>query len=517
MKPLTRRDFLKVISALPVSWAGQSVLQPFSSVGRLAPDSDQPNILILVLDAFSAGHSSLYGYPRQTTPNMERFASRATVFHRHYAGGNFTSPGTASLLTGAYPWTHRVFQYLGSVDDISGGMNIFNLVNEHYHTFAYTHNPLAYVLLHQFQQSIRQLTPIADLCLANTSMLDRVFSGDYPTALEAENLLLRNYTFPSGSLLLSNFDTLRRYLVHYSLTRRYCQRFPRGIPRFSLEAPPGMIYFLLEDAFDWLERQLVESPKPFLGYVHLFPPHSPYVTRSEFADRFADGWTPVAKPDSAWHEGHSQTFLNQQRQMYDETILYADAELGRLVDFMQQRGLLENTYLVLTSDHGEIFERGILGHSTPVLYEPVIRVPLVVSSPGQMQRKDVFSPTGNVDILPTVAQIAGLPTPSLSEGEPLPLFDEALPSHDRAVYAIEAKQNPKQAVLRKATVALWKGPFKLIYAFGYEGQPESFELYNLENDPEELNNLYDVVDATSLALKEELLLKLDQVNRGRLS
>ncbi len=66
-------------------------------------------MVVIVFDAFSAYNISLYGYQRETTPNIARWAERAVVYHNHNAGGNFTIPGTASLLTGTYPWTHRAF------------------------------------------------------------------------------------------------------------------------------------------------------------------------------------------------------------------------------------------------------------------------------------------------------------------------------------------------------------------------------------------------------------------------
>ena len=67
------------------------------------PDSNHPNVLIVVFDAWSALNCSLYGYPRDTTPNIKRLAEKGTVYHNHYAAGTWTIPGTSSLLTGALP------------------------------------------------------------------------------------------------------------------------------------------------------------------------------------------------------------------------------------------------------------------------------------------------------------------------------------------------------------------------------------------------------------------------------
>ena len=100
-----RRDFLKLTSLVPLSLSLLRFLKTF------APLTAQPkNIAVIVFDAFSAYSISRYGYERVTTPNIDRLAKRAIVYHNHFAGGNFTSPGTASLLTGTLPWTHRAFR-----------------------------------------------------------------------------------------------------------------------------------------------------------------------------------------------------------------------------------------------------------------------------------------------------------------------------------------------------------------------------------------------------------------------
>ena len=98
MSKLNRREFLKISAALTAS-ATFSDVSPVLSA-RDAGASGKPNILVFVFDAMSARHLSLYGYSHETTPNLEKFAERATVYHQHYSGGNFTSAGTASMLTG---------------------------------------------------------------------------------------------------------------------------------------------------------------------------------------------------------------------------------------------------------------------------------------------------------------------------------------------------------------------------------------------------------------------------------
>src|SRR3972149_189137 len=94
MQIFSRRDFLKLLAG---SSAGLGMLGIKGLVEHaLAQAGDRPNIIVLVLDAMSAQNLSIYGYPRPTMPNLERFAQRATVYHSHLSAGNFTTPGTAS-------------------------------------------------------------------------------------------------------------------------------------------------------------------------------------------------------------------------------------------------------------------------------------------------------------------------------------------------------------------------------------------------------------------------------------
>jgi choline-sulfatase len=205
--------------------------------------------------------------------------------------------------------------------------------------------------------------------------------------------------------------------------------------------------------------------------------------------------------------------LDQQRREYDEYIAYADAEFGRLYDLMAQGGILDNTYVVVTSDHGEIFERGIRGHVTPVLYEPVIRVPLLISRPGQQQREDVYTPTSSVDLVPTLLHTFGQRVPDWCEGQVLPKFGGTESGDGRSVFVVEAKSNPKSAPLRIGTVAVIRDRHKLVQYSGYKGYEDTCELYDLANDPEEMEDLYASERRVAADLQDELRERLQEVNQ----
>ncbi len=254
-----------------------------------------------------------------------------------------------------------------------------------------------------------------------------------------------------------------------------------------------------------------------MGYFHLLPPHEPYHPRREFIGLYDDGWTPAAKEAHFFSQGWSDKSLNRWWREYDEHIAYADTEFGRLYDFLEQTGTLEDTYVIVTTDHGQLFERGIHGHLTPVLYEPVIRIPLLISKPNIRRREDVNIPTSCVDLLPTLLHATGRAVPDWCEGTVLPTFDSEATRSERSVFSVEAKLNPKYQPLTKGTVALVRDRYKLIHYFGYDGYENEYELYDRVNDPQEAEDLYSSMKSVAADLQSELKTKLDKVNQPHLN
>ena len=142
MKQINRRDFLKISSVLLGATA-------FSQISYYSNNQSEKksNVIILVFDSMSARHLSVYDYPRNTTPNFERFAQRATVFHANYSAANFTTSGTATILTGMYPWKHRALNAISMIDRDLVENNLFNLVGKNYFTVGFSQNYLANIFL----------------------------------------------------------------------------------------------------------------------------------------------------------------------------------------------------------------------------------------------------------------------------------------------------------------------------------------------------------------------------------
>jgi arylsulfatase A-like enzyme len=520
---ISRRDFLKLAGLLPISVAAPRFLESLDVLGGI--QGTPQNVIVFVYDTWSAYHISLYGYQRETTPNIARLADRAVVYHKHYAGGNFTTPGTASILTGTLPWSHRAFQPGGRVADPFVKQNVFSAF-DNYYRITYSHNLWANILLRQFRDDLETYIPKAKyfltgdtfdssggFFLSGDKIVQTLFGNDQDIAqvswIRAMESQQEGYAY---SLFLSPYYQEYRKRVFAAKLAQLKELFPRGIPKDDYDE------FLLEDAIDGIGSMLPTAPQPFLGYFHFWPPHAPYNTRRDFDRRFyQDGYTPLVKPLDLFGNNGPKT---KNFTEYDEYILYVDEEFGRFYDNLEQNGLLENTWLVLTSDHGEMFERGIEGHRTPVLFEPIIRVPLLIFEPGRTSRTDIHTITSAADLLPTLLHVTGNKQADWTEGVVLPPFATEEPNPDRSAFVVQAERSEQFGPLTVATLVIRKGDYKLTYYYGYEElgvDGERLELYNVKDDPQELNNLYNVESEIGQQLLNELKAKLKEMNAPYLS
>ncbi len=501
---LTRRDVLKLMAlAAGAPLAGM--------LSRAAAASSRPNMIIILFDAMSARHLSLYGYARETTPNLAKFAERATVYHSHYSAGSFTTSGTASLLTGMHPWTHRAINLGGLVRRSISQHNIFHWLGEDYLRMGFAQNIWADLFLNQFSEDVDRHLPTTSFSFKDkTPLYSTHLPKDSTMAHYAvDEFLALNYkelTPLPGSFTLGAISAI----VNQSTRelRMPSEEYPYGMPYNSLS-----YYYHNRVVFDGIRTAIEKNAgaQPMLGYFHLFSPHAPYAPTREYTGNFPEIKVPFKPAHPLAYMRHKQKELNEFRLHYDECIANVDAEFGRLIEGLERAGILENSYVIVTSDHGEVFERGEVGHGTALLYTPVLHIPLLVSAPQQTQRQEVSTPTSSTDVFPTLLNLAGRDAPTGLEGRILPGLGGAEDPH-RSIFSIEAKESAAYGPLRTATLSLIKDNYHLIYYKGYEKYPEEFELYDLAEDIEERKDIY-AKASVAQTMKEELLDALADADR----
>ncbi len=506
---VSRRDFLKLAALAPAAWYLSPLL--FQHKRPHIAGEGRPNVIVLVFDAWSAHDIALYGYQRDTAPGVSRFAQQATVYHNHYTAGTFTVPGTASLLTGLLPWSHRAFQLgAGGVSKARLGEQMFAAMSDKFNTVAFAHNAFADLLVSQAEKYVDTHYPSTSFNI-DSSLISALpfFRKDMRIAYSSfdDNLF---QTGESGdgfdsSLFLGPLDRLAVFDEKVNATHKLGGNYPTGLP----ESTTGM--FRLEDLVDGAIGILSNLSEPSFAYLHFYPPHGLYHPTAAYANAFNDGWSQPSKPlHPIAYEKNAPDFSNSARRLYDQYIASWDHEASRIFDYLSSSGLLDNSYVILTSDHGEMFERGDVGHWTRLMYDGIMHVPLMIRAPGQTTRQDVFTATSSVDVLSTIASLAGSPVPAWAEGQVLPGFG-GQEDAGRSIFTVDAKNNPSWAPLTRATISLTKNNQRLTY-YNYPGEWQGYEFYDLSADPDELQNLYSKQPSAAVQMKQEMMDRLAAAN-----
>ncbi len=207
-------------------------------------------------------------------------------------------------------------------------------------------------------------------------------------------------------------------------------------------------------ALEWLAQN---KSKRFFLFLHYFDPHFDYTPPEPFASRFADN-------------------------LYAGEIAYADYCIGRVIQSLKDLKLFEAALIIIASDHGEMLgEHGELTHGY-FIYQSAVKVPLIFKLPGQTKSRQVESVAGLIDIVPTVCSLLNIRPPEVQGKDLSPyLFDKSVPKKERHIY----------------TESLIPTKYNANSLLGIVGEDVKYiqttrpELYNLENDPDESQNLVD--------------------------
>jgi arylsulfatase A-like enzyme len=449
-----------------------------------ATGAQSPDIYLITIDALSAEDTSLYGYSRPTTQNLERFAQRSYTFDSFFANSNFTTPSTASIVTGKLPWSHRVFQFSGFLRGAAQHETLTTLLRQRgYYTAIISSN------------------------YAATPILQRILPS-YDAVEYVSPLGFGGYWFR-----LTNFvGSKHQYFLDAALPNRV------GLVRLLSEADALIFPFRYpspaEPVFDKARALLERSdiPQPRFVWTHILPPHDPYLAPAPYRDRFA-----VKKGDLA-----SGDFLKMQskkvlppgvtrdelRARYDEMVLYADDIVGHYLDWLEKTGRLDRSIVIVSADHGESFEHGMYFHGGPNLDDDVIRIPLVIHLPGQKQGARISQPAQQADLLPTILDLLGGTPPNWTDGESIKPTLEGNSLPDRYIFSMNLELDRIFNPISNGTLAVIDGEFK--YVIRLDSQQEF--LYRYKVDGRDQRNLIALEPNVAKRLHDVLFAKLKEVN-----
>lgn len=286
-------------------------------------------------------------------------------------------------------------------------------------------------------------------------------------------------------------------------------------------------------ALVWLEQK---RDKPFCLIFNPFAPHAPFYRPRRYLD-FYNGIS-IPKPatfddDLKGYPGKPRAFANANNKIgttvldnddprtLEEVVknhyvgvMDNDDNLGRLTDLIERSGQLDDTAVMVTSDHGFFLGEWRM-YDKRFMHEPSIRVPFMVRYPrlvkaGSVSDKMIL----NVDIAPTLLELAGVPVPAAIQGRSLVPFLAGKPPEDwRQDWLYEYYEYPQWERVRPHR-GVRTERYKLIHYYklaDYPDEPEEFELYDLQQDPGEINNLYG--QPGYAALTQKLLVRISQLRK----
>jgi len=408
----------------------------------------KPNIIWIVLDTARRDRLSVYGYERKTTPNLETFAKDAVVFNRAISAAPWTVPSHASMFTGMYPSKHGAHHTGNKYCDPLSGANltiaeILGAVG--YNTVGIAANNAGLSIgfgLHQGFEMYFEAMPAARSLL--WGKLIESLPGDF-----------RNNDLRHNELRLSS--ELNQMVDLW------------------LDEHGGNPFFLF-----------INYMEPHGGYGHIPQPYDTlFGFRRELNDVLFAGFDPVKvvkKEIAVTPEQHR--FFDAYT---DRKVVYLDHHLGKFFDDLKARRLYDESMIIVVSDHGNLDgEHYSFGHNTE-LYNILINVPLLIKYPKSMQRSGVVDKyVSTIDLMPEVLKVCDFPVPEEVQGQPL---DEV--NHEILAELFEQKNNAHSKLYPER----YYRDLKAIYSNDAENlkyiqsSNENSELYDLNADPEELNNI----------------------------
>lgn len=336
LQRLVRRATWPALAALVLAafaFRATEALTERRTRAALSPaQANAPNVLVIVLDAVRAPELSAYGYERRTTPQLERLAKRSVRFERAIVTAPWSLPSHASMFSGRY------------AHEMTADWDV--PLDETYPTLAEVLRDRGYV---------------------TGGFVGNTFYGSPEFGLSRGFMHYESRKFNFTAMVATS--RLANALLR--LGNRVTNGYYRPSRMNALEINRRLL--------DWLPSR---ESRPFFVFVNYFDAHEPFVPPAPYNRAFRDTEPSTRRVREGTHKTAAE--LQGLRDAYDQSIAYVDSQLGALLDQLERRGLLSNTLVVVTSDHGEEFgEHGWVSHGNG-LYLPALHVPLVISFPGHV-------------------------------------------------------------------------------------------------------------------------------------
>ena len=377
------------------------------------------NVIVMLIDSVRPDQLLASGGAREVMPNLERLAREGRIFLRNYAMASHSNYADPCPLSSHYP-----------------------LRGQNYH--AYPENPTyPRVLIYDILKTLGYRTAVVSSQNENWGqMYNFLQTGNIDYFLHSETFTGPTYV-PRNDVGFANFV------------------------KGSKHAGKIDDRFTVEEAIKWIGK---DPATPFAMYMNFQASHVPYEIPADFPHKFS----PTKLDFTIRFGNFPPDKVGVVKDVYADSLAYVDTQLGKLLTYLEQEKLLENTIIVVTGDNGQaFFEHGFAGHANQ-LYEEAVRVPMVFHGPGVLPVADTQL-AGHLDVPPSLLHLLGLPPHPSFQG--IDLFADQPPA-TRSLYLICQTPLAHQ-------YGIVRGDYKLLYDYRTQG----IKLFDLKHDPDERQNL----------------------------
>ncbi|MBD3212458.1 MAG: sulfatase-like hydrolase/transferase [Candidatus Lokiarchaeota archaeon] len=467
--------------------------------------SDRMNVIFFITDQQRSDHLSCYGNQVLQTPNIDLIAEKGVRFTNYYCNTPICMPNRASFFTGSYPSVHGTR---------SNGINLNprektiadSLRENGYHTISIGKTHFNF-FSHSFKRKVSSLEDI-------TSWM----AGDIPKPFPTPY-----YGFDEVLLTVGHGDVMGGHYFEWLKQQGY-QDIEKLKTRFlaindnfyetELSEDLYPTHYITQKTSEFLERYARDSydNKPFFLHCSFNDPHHPVCPPGKYKDlyspsdidlpaNFDDAENLIEHPFLGQHIKDARfrhllpQKVNRENAKKFTSLTYGsismiDDGIGLILTKLEELGLAENTMLIFTSDHGDLCADHGLILKGPAHYRGLINIPLLWKIPGKTEKSVSDSLISTVDLPKTILsllrirekyhpeQMQGYDFSTVLENPDKQLRDQILIEHDEEI--------SKDKIMRLRTLVTEDFRYTL-----YESVPEFGDIYNLKDDPSEINNLWD--------------------------
>jgi arylsulfatase A-like enzyme len=458
-----------------------------------------PDVVFIVLDTHRVDRLGCYGYRRDTSPNLDAFAQRSTVYERAISPAQWTIPSHASMFSGEYPIIHQTIQASDALSD-----DFFTLAEylqrSGYQTIGFCNNPLVGVLNNGFRRGFQEFYNYGGTVPQTPTNNGHESKTIFSKIRKQYFKLIEQIASPIQQAVAASPQVLQIALN------------PLLVPLWTRYSNfKGDTAASIRDASNFLKAK---GDAPKFVFLNLMGTHLPYAPPKRFIQNFAPNFLDDQDAGEFMRLYNTQALnwllpldnpyppkqAQILRDMYDAEVAYQDFLLHQLLSILDEPKHLDNTLVIIVGDHGEMLgEHQIMGHGLGV-HEELVHVPMMIRFPAQSRTTRIKQAVSTIRVFHTILDAIGIDVIQKHNNEIISTTESTLAIHDAHPEYVFSEAYPPNSLIiimekyasdlinrfhsRETRWAIYNQPYKLIRTNNVRD-----DIYDFIIDPEEIHAL----------------------------